>query len=106
MRKSLTAGAAIALWAAAIVAGSPASADPAATTGQVTVFSTEFQELDSWENPVGCQKLPLAAHVLINQTDKPVQTFGDPLCLVPNLTVQPGYGAHVAAGTGSFSAGA
>lgn len=103
MRKTLTAGVAIMLLVAPIAAGSPASAEPA---GQVTVFSTEFQELDTWENPEGCQKLPLAAHVLINQTDGPVHTYGDPLCLVPNLTVQPGYGAHVAAGTGSFSAGA
>jgi hypothetical protein len=106
MRKSLAIGAAIVLCAAPITAGSPASADSTATPGQVTVFSTELQELDTWENPEGCQKLPIAAHVLINQTDKPVNTYGDPMCMVPNLTVQPEHGAHVAPGTGSFSVGA
>jgi hypothetical protein len=106
MRKFLASGAVIVLCALAIAAGSAASADPVAATGRVVVFSTELQELDIAENPEGCRKLPVAAHVLINETDTVVNTYGDPLCLVPNLSVQPGYGAHVAPGTGSFSVGA
>ncbi|HEX2133593.1 MAG TPA: hypothetical protein VHH15_18775 [Actinophytocola sp.] len=105
MRKLLAAGFATAL-AAILLAGSPASADAAKAQGNVTVFSTEFTELDVWENPSGCQKLPIAAHVLVNQTDQPVEIYGDPLCLTPSLTVQPGFGSHVAPGSGSFSADA
>ncbi|MDQ7810754.1 hypothetical protein Q5425_44120 [Amycolatopsis sp. A133] len=70
------------------------------------MFSTELQELDTWEAPEGCQKLPAAAHVLINETDEVVNTYGDPLCTTPGASVQPGYGTHVAPGTGSFSVGA
>ncbi|KDN22610.1 hypothetical protein DV20_08745 [Amycolatopsis rifamycinica] len=86
--------------------GSSASADPTADTGRVVVFSTEEQALDQWEDPAGCQKLPVTAHVLINDTDAVVTTYADPLCLTPGLSVEPGYGAHVAPGTGSFSVGA
>jgi hypothetical protein len=106
MRKFLASTAAIVFCALTVAAGSAASADSAPDTGRVVVFSTELQELDVLENPEGCQKLPVAAHVLINETDKVVNTYGDPLCLAPNLSVQPGYGAHVASGTGSFSVGA
>ena len=107
MRKFLVSGAAIALCAIAVAAGAPASAATPAATGRVIVFSTEFQELDVWENPdERCRKLPLAAHVLVNQTDRPVHTYSDPFCIAPSLTMQPGYGGHVAAGTGSFSVGA
>ncbi|PKW18384.1 hypothetical protein [Saccharopolyspora spinosa] len=88
-------GALSAMGAAAV----PASA----ATGQVTVFETEAQPLTTYENPEGCYKLPLAAHVLNNQTDKPVQIYGDPFCMTPSLTVQPGRGSHVAPGSGSFS---
>ncbi|MGW3467627.1 hypothetical protein ACWDKQ_03980 [Saccharopolyspora sp. NPDC000995] len=74
-----------------------------AATGQVTVFETEAQPLTTYENPDGCYKLPLAAHVLNNQTDKPVRIYGDPFCMTPSLTVEPGRGSHVAPGSGSFS---
>lgn len=103
MRKLLAAGVAAAACALTVTAVIPAAADTTANAGQVIVFSTEFQQLDTWENPTGCHKLPVAAHVLINQTGKVVRTFSDPLCLFPTLTVQPGYGAHVMPGTGSFS---
>ncbi|GAA4867779.1 hypothetical protein [Saccharopolyspora cebuensis] len=75
-----------------------------AATGEVVVFETEVQQATTWANPNGCQKLPLAAHVLVNQTDQPVRIYGDPFCLTPSLTVEPGYGAHVMPGSGSFSA--
>ncbi|MDT0270785.1 hypothetical protein RM844_31400 [Streptomyces sp. DSM 44915] len=60
--------------------------------------------MTNYQDPTGCHKLPLDAHVLSNNTDGPVVIYGDPLCLTPGLTVQPGYGSHVAPGSGSFSA--
>ncbi|MGP3924270.1 hypothetical protein [Streptomyces sp. 8N616] len=74
-----------------------------ASTGEVVVFETEINPLTTYENPAGCNKLPLAAHVLINKTDKPVRVYTDPLCLSPSFTVQPGHGSHVTPGSGSFS---
>ncbi|MEV7181180.1 hypothetical protein [Kitasatospora sp. NPDC093679] len=90
------AGAALALTGAA-----PA---PRAATGTVVVFSTEFQPLDVYTDPSGCNQLPTLAHVLANRTDHPVKVYGNPFCLGPGLTVQPGYGTHVPGGAGSFSA--
>jgi hypothetical protein len=86
--------------AISILTGVPAQA----ATGDVTVFSTELQPLDVYHDPVGCVKLPVAAHVLTNQTSSDVRVYADPFCLTPNLTVQPGYGSHVAPGSGSFFA--
>ncbi|EPD93682.1 hypothetical protein ACH4LN_16930 [Streptomyces albus] len=89
----------------AVLAGMMMSGGTAsAATGDVVVFQTELQPLTQYENPEGCHKLPAAAHVLTNRTDKPVKIYGDPFCLTPGLTVQPGYGSHVAPGSGSFSA--
>ncbi|MFF0393466.1 hypothetical protein ACFYS8_32930 [Kitasatospora sp. NPDC004615] len=92
--------------AAASVLGlaAPAPAATRSANGQVVVFSTELQPLDVYSNPSGCQQLPTAAHVLSNQTDAPVRVYGNPLCLGPSVTVQPGYGTHVPGGAGSFSA--
>jgi hypothetical protein len=99
--KKFLAGAAVIAAAAGLVAATPAAADP--DTGKVTVFSTEVTELTAWENPKGCVKLPVDAHVLLNQTEKDVQLHGDPFCLTPGVTVAPGFGSHVAPGSGSFS---
>ncbi|WP_219471106.1 hypothetical protein [Nonomuraea rhizosphaerae] len=74
-----------------------------AATGQVVIFEVEATPLTVYTDPTGCKKLPLGAHVLNNQTDRPVRIYGDPLCLGPFMTVQPGYGSHVQAGSGSFS---
>ncbi|MEU2925982.1 hypothetical protein ABZ636_13195 [Streptomyces sp. NPDC007251] len=76
----------------------------AADSGDVVVFRNEFVPLTVYQNPHGCHKLPVDAHVLTNRTDRPVTVYGDPFCLTPGLIVQPGYGAHVAPGSGSFSA--
>ncbi|MFI8998831.1 hypothetical protein [Streptomyces sp. NPDC053542] len=98
-------GSVFALVAVALVASVSATAPAtAASTGEVSVFGTEFEPVTTYENPEGCYKLPLSSHVLINRTDKPVQVFADPFCMTPSFTVQPGYGSHLAAGTGSFSA--
>ncbi|MFF9208337.1 MULTISPECIES: hypothetical protein [unclassified Streptomyces] len=91
--------------AGALLAASAGSVTArAAEPGDVVVFSTELAPLTVYHDPSGCQKLPPDAHVLTNQTDRPVVIYGDPFCLTPGLTVQPGYGSHVAPGSGSFSA--
>lgn len=96
------------LLSALFVAGAAAAAVPTGTalaaSGEVTVFETEVQQLTTYDSPSGCHKLPAAAHVLNNQTDEQVRIYGDPLCLGPSLVVEPGHGAHVAPGSGSFSA--
>lgn len=80
---------------------SPGSA--LAATGEVVVFGTEVEPLTTYDNPSGCYKLPMTAHVLVNKTDGPVQIYGDPFCMSPSLSIQPGFGSHVASGSGSFS---
>jgi hypothetical protein len=89
---------------ALLVASAATGTAAAAEQGDVVVFSTEVTPLAVYHDPHGCQKLPPAAHVLTNSTDRPVTVYADPLCLTPGLTVPPGYGAHVAPGSGSFSA--
>ena len=93
---------AVALLTAAGLLVPPATAS--AATGEVTVFELETVPLTVWTNPVGCVKLPLAAHVLTNQTDGPVRIYADPFCLTPSLTVEPDHGSPVAPGSGSFEA--
>lgn len=96
----------LSLFTAVLAAGfalAIAAAPASAAEGMVTVYESEFTPVVHYSNPQGCHKLPLAAHVLVNETDRNVRTYLDPLCLVPSLTVAPGYGTHVALGTGSFS---
>jgi hypothetical protein len=94
----------VALVAAGATMSLLGTAVPAqAATGQVVVFEHELIPLSVYTDPTGCTKLPMAAHVLINQTDEPVRIYADPLCLLPSLTVLPGNGSHVAPGSGSFS---
>ena len=89
-----------ALFAGTALSGTAAAVEP----GEVVVFRTELSPLTVYEEPHGCHKLPADAHVLTNRTDRPVTVYGDPFCLTPGLVVQPGHGAHVAPGSGSFSA--
>ncbi|NGO44692.1 hypothetical protein [Streptomyces ureilyticus] len=89
-----------ALLAASAATGTAAAAEQ----GDVVVFTTEATPLTVYRDPQGCQKLPPDAHVLTNHTDRPVTVYADPFCLTPGLTVEPGYGSHVAPGSGSFSA--
>jgi len=74
-----------------------------AAAGNVVVFSTEFERLETYRNPEGCNKLPIAAHVLVNLSSSEVVVHGDPFCLTPGFTVNQGFGSHVAPGSGSFS---
>ena len=101
MRKFFAAGVTAILTV--IMVAAPASAGTVEAQGNVTVFSVELSPLTVWENPSGCHKLPFDAHVLVNQTDQPVKIYADPFCMTPDLSVQPGYGSHVAPGSGSFS---
>ncbi|WP_034089301.1 hypothetical protein [Streptacidiphilus albus] len=80
-----------------------------AANGQIVLFSTEFQQLKTYQDPVGCQQLPPTAHVLDNLTDQPVMVYADPFCTIPATlpvsglgVLRPGYGSHVT-GIGSFS---
>ncbi|UMO99918.1 hypothetical protein [Amycolatopsis sp. EV170708-02-1] len=82
-----------------IVSSPPAQA----AAGNVVVFSTEFQRLDTYRNPEGCTKLPIAAHVLVNLSSSEVVVHPDPLCLTPGMRVEQGFGSHVMPGSGSFS---
>jgi hypothetical protein len=101
MGKYAGAGTTVFIVAALMSAG----ASPAvAVQGEVVVFELEEVPLTIYQNPSGCQKLPAFAHVLANNTDSPVTVYGDPLCLTPGLVIQPGYGSHVAPGSGCFSA--
>ncbi|MDQ0989268.1 hypothetical protein [Streptomyces sp. V3I7] len=95
----------VSLVAAGAVLSSAGAAPAAerAADGDVVIFSTEVQPLDVIHDPAGCKTLPLAAHVLANRTDGPVKVYGNPFCVGPALTVQPGYGTHVPGGAGSFS---
>ena len=95
--------ASVALATGALVTGLSAGVATAAS-GEVTVFETELQPLTTYSAPEGCQKLPMAAHVLVNNTDEPVRIYGDPFCVGPSVTIPPGHGSHVAPGSGSFSA--
>jgi hypothetical protein len=106
MRKPAFCVALVAVIWPVVTAGPIATAAPRTTdaVGTVTVFSSEATPLTVWNNPHGCQKLPIDAHVLVNQTDVPVTIYADPFCLTPGLAVEPGHGSHVAAGSGAFSA--
>lgn len=101
MRKMIVA----AFAAAAVLGLAAAPASAAEGVNEVVVFSHEFAPLRVYEDPQGCQALPVDAHQLNNQTDKMVTVYGDPFCLTPQIQVQPGHGAHIAPGSGSFSAG-
>lgn len=88
-----------------LAAVSAAAAQPVtAAAGKVVVFELETVKLTEFADPKpGCYKLPAAAHVLTNMTNAPVKIYADPACLTPGLTVSPGFGSHVAPGSGSFS---
>ncbi|KIH98261.1 hypothetical protein LP52_13865 [Streptomonospora alba] len=78
-----------------------------AATGDVVVFKTELERLDTYENPPdgACYSLPGTAHVLLNQTDSVVTIHSEPGCMFPGVPVQPDHGWHAPASglTGPFS---
>ncbi|ANN17221.1 hypothetical protein SD37_17275 [Amycolatopsis orientalis] len=100
MNRLVSAALSAVVAAALLIVSSPSAM---AAAGNVVVFSTEFERLETYRNPEGCNKLPLSAHVLANLSSSDLVIHGDPLCLTPGLTVSPGYGSHVTPGSGSFS---
>ena len=84
---------------AALVLGSLfLGAAPAhAATGEVVVFTTEFEDLVRYTDPVsgGCVRLPATAHVLVNLTDADVSLHAGPWCAGSGVTVEPDRGWHV-----------
>jgi hypothetical protein len=90
-----------ALAATALLASMNPPAQAAA--GRVAVFSTEVTAIEIYRNPNGCNKLPLAAHVLVNLTNADVVVHADPFCMTPGLVVKEEHGSHVTPGSGAFS---
>ncbi|MCP3011763.1 hypothetical protein NGM33_00360 [Nocardiopsis dassonvillei] len=101
MRALVSAAAALAF----AVGGSVAGAAPAhAATGEVVVFTTEFEELRRYPEPPSgtCQRLPETAHVLVNLTDADVRMHAGTTCFGPSVPVSPNHGWH-APPSGLFS---
>ncbi|MBM7769864.1 hypothetical protein JOD54_000068 [Actinokineospora baliensis] len=86
------------------LAPTAAADEPPPQPDQVVVFQFEFKPVTVYRAPSGCYTLPLASHVLINQTDRVVTIYHDPLCVFPIFPVHqlaPGNGTHVSP-VGSF----
>ncbi|WP_424189123.1 hypothetical protein ACOBQX_11960 [Actinokineospora sp. G85] len=94
------------LLAVTLATAVPATAAAAGEPDQVVVFQHEFTELAVYPEPEGCIQLPLASHVIFNQTEEAITIYADPRCLVPIepvARVEPGHGSHVSS-VGSFRA--
>ena len=100
--------ASLAAAAAVAVGGVVAGAAPAqASTGEVVVFTTEFEKLRHYPDPASgsCHRLPETAHVLVNLTDSDVRMHAGPTCFGPGAEVAPDHGWHAPpSGMFSFSA--
>ncbi|WP_306371008.1 hypothetical protein [Nocardiopsis sp. CC223A] len=75
-----------------------------AATGEVVVFTTEFEDLLRYPDPVSgsCTALPPTAHVLVNLTDAEVSMHAGRGCFGPGAVVAPDRGWH-APPSGMFS---
>ncbi|MFJ9556653.1 hypothetical protein ACIRPH_22820 [Nocardiopsis sp. NPDC101807] len=91
---------AAALLGSVLLGASPAQA----ATGEVVVFTTEFEDLVRYSDPASgsCVRLPGTAHVLVNLTDADVRLHAGTRCLGPGVTVAPDRGWH-APPSGLFS---
>jgi hypothetical protein len=101
MRALVSAAAALAV----AVGGTVTGAAPAyAATGEVVVFTTEFENLRHYPDPPSgsCHRLPETAHVLVNLTDANVRMHAGPGCFGPGVVVAPDRGWH-APPSGLFS---
>jgi hypothetical protein len=91
---------------AALVLGSLfLGAAPAhAATGEVVVFTTEFEDVVRYTDPASgsCVRLPVTAHVLVNLSDTDVRLHAGTWCGGPGVTVEPERGWH-APPSGLFS---
>ncbi|WP_231493761.1 hypothetical protein [Nocardiopsis sp. CNT312] len=99
MRTVVSAGAVLAFAVVGTLAG---TAPASAATGEVVVFTTEFEGLRHYPDPQGCHRLPPSAHVLVNLTDGLVTLHADPFCAGPGTVVEPDHGWH-APPSGLFS---
>ncbi|MFC5187532.1 hypothetical protein [Actinomadura harenae] len=93
----------VSVAAVGVAVGPLATAVPAlANTGDVVVYSTEFQQLDVQSNPTGCHQMAPLAHEINNRTDGDIKLYAFPGCVGPVAwTLKPGFGTHVA-GIGSY----
>ncbi|CAL9368838.1 hypothetical protein SUDANB121_00827 [Nocardiopsis dassonvillei] len=75
-----------------------------AATGEVVVFTTEFEDLMRFPDPASgsCTALPPTAHVLVNLTDSEVSMHAGRGCFGPGVVVAPERGWH-APPSGMFS---
>lgn len=75
-----------------------------AATGEVVVFTTEFEDLVRYPDPASgsCTVLPATAHVLVNLTDAEVSMHAGRGCFGPGVPVAPNRGWH-APPSGLFS---
>ncbi|MGO1052908.1 hypothetical protein [Crossiella sp. CA198] len=106
MRLVQSALTALAVGAATVALASPTGAETPRPPDQVVGFAHEATPLTVWENPRGCQTLPVGTDLIFNQTERTITIYADPLCLVPIEPfgrVRPGFGTHVSA-AGSFRA--
>lgn len=80
------------------------SAPAHAATGEVVVFTTEFEDLVRYEDPASgsCTPLSPTAHVLVNLTDTEVSLHPGRGCFGSGVTVSPDRGWH-APPSGMFS---
>ncbi|QBI55521.1 hypothetical protein [Streptomonospora litoralis] len=78
-----------------------------AATGEVVIYKSEVQPLETYRNPPTgeCYALPGTVHILLNQTDVEVTIHSNPNCLFPGIPVQPNHGWHAPPSgiTGPFS---
>ncbi|GAA2786719.1 hypothetical protein [Crossiella cryophila] len=95
-----------ALTLAAVLAAGAALTGTAQATpaiGEVIVYTVDTLPVVVFDNPTGCKKIPLGAHVLINRTNRPVEIYANPMCLpVPILILEEDTGAHAPPAAGSF----
>ncbi|MCK2241566.1 MULTISPECIES: hypothetical protein [unclassified Crossiella] len=96
----------VALTLAAVFAAGAALTGTAQATpavGEVIVYSLDTMPVAIFDNPKGCYSIPVGAHVLINRTNRPVEIYPNPACLLlPILTLKEDTGAHAPPAAGSF----
>ncbi|ASU82555.1 hypothetical protein CDO52_06945 [Nocardiopsis gilva YIM 90087] len=75
-----------------------------AATGEIIVFTTEFEEITVYQDPASgsCRRLPATAHTVINRTDADVFIHAGTSCFGPGVQVAPDRGWH-APPSGMFS---
>ena len=73
----------------------PAAASTSHGDGQVLVYSIDFTPFDVYTKP-GCHQLLPTAHVVLNNSSRPIHIYAAPACIGLSVPLQPGTGAHTA----------